>query len=162
MTVDDRRPPMRRAEEVEPILRVRPEVGVAKPDPILVVEGVRRSFGGLVAVDIDHLEVQRGVVTSLIGPNGAGKTTLFQPAHRIRSSRLRSLDLAGRPVNSLSSDRLARQGMVRTFQLTKSLARLPVVENMLLGRTAPGGGTSVVRSVRVALARPGAGQHRAR
>ena len=54
-----------------------PEPGVAKPDPILVVDGVHRSFGGVVAVDVEHLEVQRGVITALIGPNGAGKTTLF-------------------------------------------------------------------------------------
>ena len=51
--------------------------GVAKPDAVLVASGVRRSFGGLTAVDVDRLEVQRGVITGLIGPNGAGKTTLF-------------------------------------------------------------------------------------
>jgi ABC-type branched-subunit amino acid transport system ATPase component len=53
------------------------EPGIPKPDPILVVDNVRRSFGGLVAVDVEHLEFQRGAVTALIGPNGAGKTTLF-------------------------------------------------------------------------------------
>ena len=52
------------------------EIGVAKPDPI-VVDGVTRTFGGLPAVAVDHLEVQRGGITGLIGPNGAGKTTLF-------------------------------------------------------------------------------------
>ena len=55
----------------------RPEPGSLKPDPILVVENVSRSFGGLKAVDVDHLEIQRGAITGLIGPNGAGKTTLF-------------------------------------------------------------------------------------
>ena len=51
--------------------------GVAKPDPTMIVDGVSRSFGGLKAVDVDHLEIQRGCITGLIGPNGAGKTTLF-------------------------------------------------------------------------------------
>src|SRR3712207_5437444 len=53
------------------------EIGVAKPDPAIVVDGVTRSFGGLTAVSVDHLEIQRGGITGLIGPNGAGKTTLF-------------------------------------------------------------------------------------
>ena len=53
------------------------EPAAPKPDPILLVDGIRRNFGGLVAVDVDHLEIQRGVITALIGPNGAGKTTFF-------------------------------------------------------------------------------------
>ena len=51
--------------------------GSAKPDPILVVDNIVRQFGGMTAVDVDHLEVQRGIITALIGPNGAGKTTFF-------------------------------------------------------------------------------------
>src|SRR5919202_2335319 len=53
------------------------EVGVPKPDAAIVVDGVTRTFGGLTAVSVDHLEVQRGGITGLIGPNGAGKTRLF-------------------------------------------------------------------------------------
>jgi branched-chain amino acid transport system ATP-binding protein len=112
---------------------VAAEPGVAKPDPVLVVDHVRRTFGGLLAVDVDRLEVQRHTVTALIGPNGAGKTTLFnlltgfdKPARG--SWTFDSEDIAGWPAY-----RIARRGMVRTFQLTKSLARLSVLENMLLG-----------------------------
>jgi branched-chain amino acid transport system ATP-binding protein len=115
---------------------VAAEPGVAKPDPVLVVDHVRRTFGGLLAVDVDRLEVQRHTVTALIGPNGAGKTTLFnlltgfdKPTRG--SWTFDSEDIAGWPAY-----RIARRGMVRTFQLTKSLARLSVLENMLLG--APG------------------------
>jgi branched-chain amino acid transport system ATP-binding protein len=110
--------------------------GVAKPDPILVLEGVRKSFGGLQAVDVDHLEVQRGAITALIGPNGAGKTTLFNvltgfDRHDAGTWRF---DLAA--LQRRRAYQVARAGMVRTFQLTKALARMTVLDNVLLA--APG------------------------
>jgi branched-chain amino acid transport system ATP-binding protein len=113
-------------------LAIAPEPGVAKPDAILVARGVRRAFGGLLAVDVDHLEVQRNTITALIGPNGAGKTTLFNLLtgfDRPDGGRWSydGTDLTGKPAYGI-----ARAGMVRTFQLTKALARLSVLDNMLL------------------------------
>jgi branched-chain amino acid transport system ATP-binding protein len=126
-------------EATSPVAGVAEEPGVAKPDPILVVDHMRRSFGGLVAVDVDHLEFQRGVITALIGPNGAGKTTLFNLLTRFdRPDTGRTL-LNGHDVTGLSPHRLAKLGMVRTFQLTKALSRLTVMENMKLGATGQGG-----------------------
>ena len=53
------------------------EPGAPKPDPIVTADNIVRTFGGLKAVDVEHVEIQRGVITALIGPNGAGKTTFF-------------------------------------------------------------------------------------
>jgi neutral amino acid transport system ATP-binding protein len=62
------------------------EPGAPKPDPILVGDDILRRFGGLTAVDVGHVEVQRGVITALIGPNGAGKTTFFNVLTASRAS----------------------------------------------------------------------------
>jgi neutral amino acid transport system ATP-binding protein len=107
--------------------------GAAKPDPILVADGVRRSFGGLVAVDVDHLEVQRGTITALIGPNGAGKTTFFNLLTGFDKPSGGRWSFDGQELAGVAPYKVARQGMVRTFQLTKSLARLSVMENMKAG-----------------------------
>ncbi|HUF33888.1 MAG TPA: ABC transporter ATP-binding protein [Acidimicrobiales bacterium] len=118
---------------------VEPVPGVAKPDPILVVDGIRRSFGGLMAVDIDHLEIQRGVITALIGPNGAGKTTLFNLLTGFDRPSAGRWVFDGQDVTRLPPHRVARAGMVRTFQLTKALSRLTVLDNMKLGGTGQRG-----------------------
>ena len=118
---------------------VSPEPGVAKPDPILVIDGVTRHFGGLKAVDVDHLEIQRGVITALIGPNGAGKTTLFNLLTGFDHPDKGAWKLDGKSLAGMPSHKVARRGMVRTFQLTKALSRLTVLDNMLLGATAQRG-----------------------
>jgi branched-chain amino acid transport system ATP-binding protein len=115
------------------------EPGVAKPDPILVVDGVHRSFGGLVAVDVDHLEIQRGAITALIGPNGAGKTTLFNLLTGFDKPGRGRWAFDGVPLGGRPAYKVARAGMVRTFQLTKSLALLTVIDNMKLGATGQRG-----------------------
>ncbi len=109
------------------------EPGVSKPDPVLAVEGMRRTFGGLVAVDVDKLEVQRGVITALIGPNGAGKTTFFNLLTGFDQADEGSKAFNGSSIVGKSPHQLARMGMVRTFQLTKSLTKLSVIDNMKLG-----------------------------
>ncbi|WP_062213648.1 ABC transporter ATP-binding protein [Demequina oxidasica] len=124
---------------------VEAKPGAAKPDPIIIADGITRQFGGLTAVDVKHFEAQRHAITALIGPNGAGKSTFFnlltsfdvansgsaqfnavEPGKP--DSDVRTIDLGG-----MSSANVARAGMVRTFQLTKALNRMSVIENMRLG-----------------------------
>ncbi|MGB4135759.1 MAG: ABC transporter ATP-binding protein [Microbacterium sp.] len=107
--------------------------GVAKVDPILVVDAVQRRFGGLVAVDVDHLEIPRGAITALIGPNGAGKTTLFNLLCGFDKPNTGTWSYDGKSLAGVPSFKVARMGQVRTFQLTKALSLLTVLENMKLG-----------------------------
>ncbi|CAN5798588.1 ABC transporter ATP-binding protein [soil metagenome] len=113
--------------------------GVPKPDPILVVDSLRRRFGGLQAVDVDHLEVERGTITALIGPNGAGKTTLFNLLTGFDQPDSGTWRFDGRDLGQAASHKVAGYGMVRTFQLTKALGGLTVLENMKLGATGQRG-----------------------
>jgi branched-chain amino acid transport system ATP-binding protein len=131
------RPGWALAQEV--LARVAPDPGVAKPDPILVADRLHRHFGGLVAVDVAHLEVQRGAITAVIGPNGAGKTTLFNLLTGFDKPQSGSWTFNGRRVAGLRAHQVARLGMVRTFQLTKALSRLTVIDNMRLGATGQTG-----------------------
>ncbi|RIK15029.1 MAG: hypothetical protein DCC50_09350, partial [Acidobacteria bacterium] len=104
--------------------------GVRKPDPILVADGVVRRFGGFTAVDVEHLEVQRGTITALIGPNGAGKSTFFNLVSGFDSPTAGTWSFDGKEISGWSAYRIARLGMVRTFQLTKALMRLTTLENV--------------------------------
>ena len=112
---------------------VEPRPGVPKPDPIMVADHVRRSFGGLTAVNVEHVEIQRGAITALIGPNGAGKTTFFNLITGFDDANEGTWTFNDRQVAGTAPYKLARIGMVRTFQLTKALSLLTVLDNMKLG-----------------------------
>src|SRR5579864_2389934 len=112
---------------------VEPVPCVPKPDALLEVDGVRKRFGGLIAVDVAGLQVQRGTITALIGPNGAGKSTFFNVISGFDRADEGSWSFGGRSITGMRAHRIARLGMVRTFQLTKALARMSVLENMKLG-----------------------------
>lgn len=113
--------------------------GAPKPDPILVADHVHRHFGGLVAVDVEHVEFQRGAITALIGPNGAGKTTFFNLLTGFDRPNSGSWTFNGESLAKIPAYKVARRGMVRTFQLTKALSKLTVIENMRLGATGQSG-----------------------
>lgn len=115
------------------------EPGAAKPDPILIANGVQRRFGGLTAVDVAHVEIQRGAITALIGPNGAGKTTFFNLLTGFDTADAGSWTFNGQEMAGVPPYKVARMGMVRTFQLTKALFRLTVLDNMRMGATGQKG-----------------------
>ncbi len=98
----------------------------------LEVEGVIRAFAGVRAVDGATFTVEPGSITGLIGPNGAGKSTLFNCVSgflRAQSGRVR---LDGRRIDRLAPHRIARGGLVRTFQTPRALTRMTVRDNVLL------------------------------
>lgn len=117
--------------------------GASKPDAILSVDHIVRQFGGVTAVDVEHLEVQRGIITALIGPNGAGKTTFFNLItgfdRPTSAGKGANWSFNGKALDKTSASSVAKAGMVRTFQLTKSLNRMTVMDNMMLGDQAQAG-----------------------
>lgn len=107
--------------------------GTAKVDPIMVADDITKTFGGLTAVSVDHVEIPRNAITALIGPNGAGKTTLFNLLSGFDKPDSGKWSFNGRALAGVPAFKTARLGQVRTFQLTKVLARLTVLESMKLG-----------------------------
>jgi len=127
------------AEAKKALVSLDPRPGVDKPDPIIIAEGIKRSFGGLTAVDVAKMQVQRHSITALIGPNGAGKTTLFNLLTGFDRAQSGSWKFNDSEISKTPPHKIARQGMVCTFQLTKSLYRLTVMDNMRLAATAQRG-----------------------
>jgi branched-chain amino acid transport system ATP-binding protein len=99
---------------------------------ILAVRDVHKRFGGLHAVRGASFDVAEGSITALIGPNGAGKTTLFNVLTGFYRSDSGSIVFDGGDVSRKPPHRIATRGMVRTFQITKALAAMPVIDNMML------------------------------
>jgi neutral amino acid transport system ATP-binding protein len=104
--------------------------------PLLEVREVVKHFGGVAAVDGASLAVERESITALIGPNGAGKTTLFNVISGFYRPERGSVRFEGERIDRRGPHRVARRGLVRTFQTTRSLGRMSVLENVMLA--APG------------------------
>jgi neutral amino acid transport system ATP-binding protein len=102
---------------------------------LLEVEGVVKRFGGIRAVNGAGFDVAEGSITALIGPNGAGKTTLFNAITGFQRVDRGSARLSGEEILRLPAYAIARRGMVRTFQITRALAAMPVIDNMTLAAT---------------------------
>ncbi len=100
--------------------------------PIIQVNNVSKSFGGVVANSDISLSVEKGAITGLIGPNGSGKTTLFNSIvgyHPIDSG---TIQFEGREISKFPVQKIARLGLLRTFQQTRIYGEMTGVENMLI------------------------------
>lgn len=117
-------------------------------EAILEVGEVIKRFGGVNAVDGATFDVRRGSITALIGPNGAGKTTLFHLVTGFVRPDSGRIVYDGRDIFGKRPHRIAMAGMVRTFQITKALAAMSVLDNMMLAAPAQPGehlGTMLLR-----------------
>jgi branched-chain amino acid transport system ATP-binding protein len=102
--------------------------GVA--DPILSINEIYKSFGGLTALNGPRFEVERGSITGLIGPNGSGKTTLFNVITGLLKPDKGEIRFDGRTITNLRPYQISRQGIGRTFQITRLFGRMTVLENL--------------------------------
>lgn len=98
---------------------------------LISVKNLKKSFGGITAVDVKELSFIEGELTSVIGPNGAGKTTFFDLISGFQNADSGDIFLKENNISNSQPYKIARMGMVRTFQLTKVFDRMTVMENLL-------------------------------
>jgi branched-chain amino acid transport system ATP-binding protein len=101
-------------------------------EPILEVRGLAKHFGGIHAVADCSFAVEPGSITALIGPNGAGKTTAFNCISGTLRPTSGEIRLNGRRIDGLRPHRIARMGLGRTFQISRNLEDLTVLENLVV------------------------------
>jgi neutral amino acid transport system ATP-binding protein len=107
-------------------------------EPLLAIRDLSRDFGGVHAVRDCTFEVEAGKITSLIGPNGAGKTTAFNLIGGLLKPSGGAIRFEGREITGLRPHRITRAGVARTFQITRVIGDLTVLENVVLYAPAQG------------------------
>jgi branched-chain amino acid transport system permease protein len=128
----------------------------AAAGPVLRVENIGKSFGGLRAVDGVSFAVARGEILGIIGPNGAGKTTLFNLLNGVLPSDTGTAWLDGEVITGRPLHAICRAGVGRTFQVVRSFPRLSLLDNVLIGAYGAGlTGAAATTAAEVALARTG-------
>ena len=146
-----------RPREVPPVSAAAADVKHSQGAPLEVV-GLRKAFGGLVAVDNLSFSVKRGELIGLIGPNGSGKTTVMNLISGALSADAGSIQFKGRDLARTPAFRIARLGLARTFQLVRVLGSMTVIDNVMPGfafRAAPLTGARAEAAAMALLARVG-------
>ena len=100
---------------------------------MLRLQGITKVFGGLIALEEVSFSVEDGTITGIIGPNGAGKTTLFNIVSGIYPQNSGNVYLGGKNISRFAPEKLARLGLVRTFQNVELFGQMTVLENVMVG-----------------------------
>ena len=127
-------PPALPATPVPP----RAYAAVSSTAPLLQVQDLSRSFGGLRAVSQVSFAVAQGEILGIIGPNGAGKTTLFNVLNGVLPADEGRATLAGQSMLGRKVHQVCRMGVGRTFQVVRSFPRLPLLDNVVVGAYGAG------------------------
>jgi ABC-type branched-subunit amino acid transport system ATPase component len=106
---------------------------------LIEVRDVTKSFGGVQAVHDCSMDFEEGLITGLIGPNGAGKTTMLEMIAGGLEPNSGTIRFAGESIVGIGRTAVARKGLVRTFQLARPLATMPVLENVVIGHQKQAG-----------------------
>jgi branched-chain amino acid transport system permease protein len=135
--------------DLEPLPPPAQRASAHAAGPLLQVEGLSRSFGGLRAVADVGFEVREGEILGIIGPNGAGKTTLFNLLNGFLAIDRGTVAFAGHDLRGLKPNRICRLGVGRTFQVVRAFARMSILNNVVIGAFA----TTATDGAAVAAAR---------
>jgi branched-chain amino acid transport system permease protein len=127
-------------------------------EPVLTATGLRKAYGGVIAVDDFSLELRRGETAALIGPNGSGKTTALRLISGAEPADAGAISVAGTDVSAASTHERVRLGIARTLQTTAAFPELTALEDVLVGRAVRRRHGGLVRS---ALATPNARREQA-
>ncbi len=144
------------APESEEFSAHRVAAVVPADGPLLHVEGLSKTFGGLRAVSEVGLSIASGEILGIIGPNGAGKTTLFNLLNGVLPADSGRATLCGEPLLGRAVHRVCRMGVGRTFQVVRSFPRLSLLDNVVVGAYGAGlADREAIASAVAALARVG-------
>lgn len=105
---------------------------------LVVVDGLTKRFGSIIAVDQVSFAIAPGELVGFLGPNGSGKTTVLNMMSGLLRPDAGRITLAGSNVGGMTADRIARAGMIRMFQLTRVYPEMTVIENLLTSGFALG------------------------
>jgi branched-chain amino acid transport system ATP-binding protein len=128
---------------------------------ILEIKHVSKFFGGLAANSDVSFELEQGMIMGLIGPNGAGKTTLFNCITGYYPPSKGEVIFDGKTMNGLQPDKVCKLGMARTWQKVRPLAKMSVVDNVMVGALCRTNSLKVARELAMEQVRVVRLEHRA-